>query len=403
VRIAYIADAFVHPAERAALDVQRAVAHLRDAGHQVQLVRPRRPREATRHDATEWRVRSGAGSPLNAVGGLVLDAALREEFEAPGLAPEHVHVATSGPLAWKALLAAKACGLRTSADCSDPTRSLCGRETTPLLWRGPMRLPHLRRLHALADMSFVPTEALAGALKRQGLERLQVIGRGVDSEQFAPQWRDAWQRQSWGAGADRPVLLYAGPLSRAHNVELALSTWERLRSVGASLCMVVVGDGPLRAQLQGRYPQVRFAGARHGSDLARHLASADLLLPAAEDDVGDTLLEGLASGLVLVACDTAAARAHLGDGGGGFVARQHPAGAEADTFVAAARHALASWQPDGPRRMMARAAALQASWPPVLARFERALRASAPAAATSGQARWSEADCVQAHRNNRSR
>ena len=41
---------------------------------------------------------------------------------------------------------------------------------------------------------------------------------------------------------------------------------------------VLVGDGPLTARLQTRYPDVIFPGMRIGADLAAHYASADLFL-----------------------------------------------------------------------------------------------------------------------------
>jgi glycosyltransferase involved in cell wall biosynthesis len=373
VKIAYVTDAFTDASDRAAHNVRRAVVFLRRAGHRVQLLRPRQPGEGGRHDDVEWRMTGGACSVLDLPGRLGCTAMLRREFSDPVHAPDHVHVASCGPLALKALRAARACGIRTSADYTDPAPPLAGRDAAPLMWRGPLRRFHLRRLHALADTTFVPTAAVAAELQRLGFDGVQVIGRGVDGDQFSPSWRDAWQRQSWSAQPNKPVLLYVGALHADQNVALALETCERLRAEHRSLGVVVVGDGPLRWQLKARHPYARFVGAKHGNELARHYASADLLLlPSLVDEYGDTMLEAMASGLAVVAFDTAAARRHMADGTG-VIARSDAAGNPGDAFLAAARQALDGWTPDGPQQSMARDAAIRAAWQPTLEAFERGL------------------------------
>ena len=113
-----------------ALTTARAVAHLREAGHRVQLLRPRQPGEAALHSADEWRTHGGpipmysdlryglarprrlqrAWSPRGA--GADADA----DADASAFVPDLVHVATPGPLAWAALRAARALRKPTSAD-----------------------------------------------------------------------------------------------------------------------------------------------------------------------------------------------------------------------------------------------------------------------------------------------
>ena len=41
---------------------------------------------------------------------------------------------------------------------------------------------------------------------------------------------------------------------------------------------VVIGDGPQRAELERRYPQVKFLGEKKGADLSSHLAAADVFV-----------------------------------------------------------------------------------------------------------------------------
>jgi glycosyltransferase involved in cell wall biosynthesis len=65
---------------------------------------------------------------------------------------------------------------------------------------------------------------------------------------------------------------------------------------------VVVGDGPQLAELKARYADVLFTGAKSGEDLARHYASADVVVfPSLTDTFGNVVLEALACGVPVAA------------------------------------------------------------------------------------------------------
>lgn len=356
-----------------ALSAERVLRHLRAAGHQLELVRPRQPGEVACDTADEWRT-AGGTLPLreNLHYGLATAAALRRRWHLAGQLPELVHVATSGPLAWAALAAARAEGIATSADVRVNIHAGVNQQPG---WATPLVRVYLKRLHGMADCSFVATRQLAGQLAAHGFENLHVQGRGVDVTAFSPQWRDGWLRRDWRACKHNPVLLYVGRLAADKNVGLALQAYEELRQDERSLRMVVVGDGPLRRELQLRYPRVRFTGWQRGSELARHYASADIcLLPSLNQTFGSVTLEAMASGLALVAFDTAAAGLHVSNGKSGFLARPGPPALARQSFMAAARHALAAADVDHPLRHQARLAAQRADWHNVLGGFEARLR-----------------------------
>ena len=55
-------------------------------------------------------------------------------------------------------------------------------------------------------------------------------------------------------------------------------------------------------ELKRRYPDVVFVGAKHGEELARHYAAADVFVfPSRTDTFGLVMLEALASGLPVAA------------------------------------------------------------------------------------------------------
>lgn len=388
MRITYVTETFTPQINGVALAAERTVRHLCGAGHQVELLRPRQAGEPPCRTPNEWRTAGGSLPVRREIHfGMAGSDAIRRRWHRAGQAPELVHVATSGPLGWAALAAARAEGIATSADLRS---SVHARPPRAAGWAAPLVQAYLKRLHRMADASFVPTRELAGQLAARGFENLQVLGRGVDNAAFSPQWRDCWLRRDWRACNHNPVLLYVGRLSADKNVELALQTFEQLRQDERTLRMVVVGDGPLRRQLQAQHPRVRFAGWQRGTELARHYASADVcLFPSLNPSFGNVTLEAMASGLALVAFDTAAAGLHVSDGRNGFLARTGSPFTARQYFVDAARRALAAAALDHPLRHQARLAALRADWADTLAGFEsRLLNLASCAPALPGARRW---------------
>lgn len=373
MRIAFVSETFPPDINGVSLTAERSVRHLRAAGHALQLIRPRQAAEAPRRDAREWRC-SGAAIPMypELRYGWATPTALRALWHETGALPEVVHVATPGPLGWAALRAARAEGLPTSADFRTNCHAHCGHYG--LGWLEPVALSYLRRLHAMADITFVPTPELHDQLAGHGFERLQLLGRGVDAQNFSPERRDAQLREDWRASNDDRVLLYVGRLLREKNPGLALQTFARLSARRPGLRMVVVGDGPLREKLEKAHPTVRFVGMQTGAALARHYASADVLLaPGLTDTFGNATLEALASGLAVAAFYTGAAGLYVQDGESGCLAPPCEGLDAADAFLAAASRALDASAPEGPIRQQARLSAQRADWASVQGRFERHL------------------------------
>ena len=373
MRIAYVTETYPPEINGVALTAARNVAHLRSAGHDVQLVRPRQPQELPRSDEHEW-LTTGQRLPMYPqlrVGWASTGSLLHAWRRAP---PQLVHVATPGPLGLNALRAAQQAGIACSADFRTNFHTFAPHYGFG--WAEPLVLRYLRGLHARADINFVPTQALADHLGQLGFERLVVVGRGVDAQQFSPRRRDASLREAWQVGANDTVLLYVGRLAREKGVDRVFDVFERWQQrLLPRLRLVVVGDGPMRASLQQAHPNAIFMGLQRGDALARIYASADLFLfPSRSDTFGNVVLEAAASGLVIAAYDEAAAHQHLRDRISACLA--HGSG-DVDFDEAAARALWICRAPYHPMRMMARQAALSADWPRVLRRFELHLRAAA--------------------------
>jgi len=168
----------------------------------------------------------------------------------------------------------------------------------------------------------IPTEDQREQLAADGLQKLKVLGRGVDAELFHPKRRNSALRAAWGVADDVTVALYVGRLAAEKNLQLFIRSIHAMREVQPNLRAVVVGSGPLEQDLRREHPEMIFSGARVGEDLAEHYASADcFVFPSLSETFGNVLLEAMASGLAPLAFDYAAARHLFVDAENGLVAR----------------------------------------------------------------------------------
>jgi glycosyltransferase involved in cell wall biosynthesis len=147
------------------------------------------------------------------------------------------------------------------------------------------------------------SRAAARGLLEQGLaeDKVVVIGNGLPASAFA---------ETPCALPRRPGLLRVGMIARmnarAKNHSTFLRAAARLQGKFTNLEFVLVGDGPLRTELEreaeslGVAGQVRFLGDRR--DIAAILASLDVsVLPSASESLSNAILESMAAGVPVAA------------------------------------------------------------------------------------------------------
>ncbi len=219
------------------------------------------------------------------------------------IAPDHVHIATEGPLGLAARRACLRAGRRftTSYHTRFP-EYLRARMPVPEAWT----YRWLRRFHGAGDGTLVATASLRDELAARGFGDLRLWNRGVDTERFHPRFR----RPTPFKG---PIFLYVGRVA----VEKNLPSFLDLDLPGTKM---VVGDGPDLDWLKSAYPEAIFTGALSGEALAVAYASADVFVfPSRTDTFGLVLLEALASGLPVAAFPVTGPIDMLADGNGGVV------------------------------------------------------------------------------------
>ncbi|MBV8036043.1 glycosyltransferase family 1 protein [Roseateles sp.] len=372
-RLAVVTETYPPEVNGVAMSMARVVDGLNRRNHDVQLIRPRQPaRMAVQAGALRPEVdevlTKGLPVPLypNLRMGVPSKRALVKLWSLRR--PDVVHIATEGPLGWSALQAAQHLSLPVTSDYRTNFHAYGKHYRLGLLSKPIMG--YLRKFHNRCDATMVPTEAMRVLLAERGFERLTVVGRGVDAQRFDPARRSAAMRESWGAGPDDLVMGYVGRLAPEKNLGVVLAAYEAVKAVQPRARLVLVGDGPMRAELAARVPDAVFAGQRSGDDLAAHYAGLDLFLFASlTETFGNVTTEAMASGCAVVAFESAAAGELIRSGVNGWLAG---AGREAD-FVAATRVAASDAALRHAVADAARATARRLDWGDITARFESVL------------------------------
>jgi phosphatidylinositol alpha 1,6-mannosyltransferase len=163
-------------------------------------------------------------------------------------------------------------------------------------WSEGIIWAQIRRLHNMASLTLAPSTYTRDQLLEQGVARVALWGRGVDSQRFRPERRDQQLHDSWAPNHEI-VIGYLGRLAGEKRVaDLAC-----LRDIPGSR-LVIVGDGPQRSELAELLPDAVFTGAQTGSQTARHMASFDVFVhPGDLETFGQTLQEAHACGLPVIA------------------------------------------------------------------------------------------------------
>ena len=182
---------------------------------------------------------------------------------------------------------------------------------------------HLRRLDAMFDLVVCANRELMQRLDRGGLAKAETIAMGVEPGTFSPRLRSPELRSRilsrFGLESEATLLLGIGRLSAEKRWDMVIRA---VGEVGREVGLLLVGDGPRRAQLEllaERAGNAFVLGPlADRSELARLLASADALVHGCEAETFCMVAaEARASGVPLIVPDRGAAADQLVPGAGG--------------------------------------------------------------------------------------
>ena len=189
------------------------------------------------------------------------------------------------------------------------------------------------------------------------VRRSEVIDLGIDLERWRGGDAPAGERHG-------PVFLFAGSLIERKNVVRLRDAFE---SYGRGT-LVVLGDGPLRPELEGR-PNIHLAGRVPHDAVRDHILASDVVvLPSLAEPLGQVLLEAMACERSVVATNVGGPPEFVTPDAGALVDPRDTA-----SIRAGLEHAAALPTPNP----AARAAAEPHALPRQVDRFEAVLREAA--------------------------
>jgi glycosyltransferase involved in cell wall biosynthesis len=205
--------------------------------------------------------------------------------------PNHIHIATEGPLG---IAARKYCKTRklpftTSYHTQFPdyVAKRIG-HYAPFMydfWYKQAK-KFMQWFHAPASAILIATQSLEDQLKSWDFTiPMYRFSRGANLDLFYPGEKNLF------TDLKRPVALYVGRIAIEKNLEdfLAMS-WSGSK--------VLVGEGPSMPFLTQKYPDAVFLGKKVGKELADCYRSSDLFVfPSRTDTFGIVLVEALACGI----------------------------------------------------------------------------------------------------------
>jgi glycosyltransferase involved in cell wall biosynthesis len=373
LQIALVTETFPPEVNGVAMTLGRLVRGLRRKGHVVDVIRPQLPADYPNgcplpvSDQGGEITRPGfqlPNYPELRIGALSL-AQLRARWRRSR--PDVVHVATEGPMGVSAIMAAHALRLPVTSSFHTNFHSYSDHYGFGIV--GHAIFAYLRWVHNRTRCTMVPTLAQMRELAADGYKRVRLLSRGIDAELFDPARRSQELRHAWGCDDDTLVLSTVGRIAHEKNLALSVKAFQAIREQVPNSKLVLVGDGPARAQFS-HIDGVLLAGMRCDEDLAAHYASADqFLFPSTTETYGNVVVEAMASGQCPIAYDYAAPAEVIRTGINGMIVPLHDEAALIAAAVQVARD-------PSMRQRLGRAAAVirqRRRWPAVINDFEHHL------------------------------
>jgi len=185
----------------------------------------------------------------------------------------------------------------------------------------PVIVAWIRKLYRKCDGLIAPSESFAQVLREQRMNYdIGIWTRGVESDIFFPNQRDLDWRKTLDIDEKSPVIGFLGRLVMEKGLDVFADSIDQLNRRNVPHDVVVIGEGPAGDWFRSRMPNAKFVGFQSGTDLARAIASSDILFnPSVTETFGNVTLEAMACGLPVVAARATGSASIVKHGTTGFL------------------------------------------------------------------------------------
>lgn len=281
--------------------------------------------------------------------GLGLPGAARRDLAA--FAPDVIHLAAPDWLGHKAKRWGRARHIPVVASVHTRFETYFDYYGLGFIRRGAEQI--LKNFYGDLAEIYAPSEGMAELLRREEFSKhVRLWSRGVDRTVFRPEARDLVWRQQMGIDPQAVVIGFVGRLVLEKGLSVVGAAMAELSRRSVPYHLLVVGDGPARAEFEAQVPMARFTGFLSGAELARAFASFDMFLnPSTTETFGNVTLEAMACGVPPIGADAMGSSSLIVDGVTGQLVPPDDVGGFADALQAyiendalRRRHGSASYQ-----------------------------------------------------------
>jgi hypothetical protein len=187
-------------------------------------------------------------------------------------------------------------------------------------------------LNRRVSLTISPSADVAEWLADYGAtaEKVLVFPNAIDVEPFAQPWSPK-SKADLGLASDSFALCYVGRIAHEKNVALLLDAFARAASRDSRLALVLVGDGPARAECEraaraaGIAERVRFTGMVPYERVPDVLVACDAFATASVSEMYPlVVVEGCAAGLPVIGVRSPGVREIVSAGESGLLTAEEP-------------------------------------------------------------------------------
>ena len=173
---------------------------------------------------------------------------------------------------------------------------------------------YFRNIYNSCDRVIIPSEPILEELREHRINNLEYIPHGTDTELFHPRHKsESWKKHLGIEG--KFALLFVGRLVWEKDLKVLVETYRQLLEKRNDVAFVLVGDGPIRKELEVLMPEAIFLGYQSGVELSTSYASSNLFVfPSTTETFGNVTLEAMASGIPPICANKGGASGIINDG-----------------------------------------------------------------------------------------